>query len=230
MKFLYFLTGLLLLPLCVAATRSVAALVHTLGVDSAGEVAEGAWWLAGGFALWLVLFFVLSRPVRTYVLAHELTHAFWGLMMGAKISKLRVSGRGGSVTLSKTNFLITLAPYFFPFYTMLVLAVRYALSFFFDLHTYEPFWLGLVGLTYAFHVTFTITTLMTRQPDIAEHGRLFSYAVIYLFNLLGVGLWIVGVAGPTLSFFSQELTRETTAAYGACAGQLVALWRGLVRH
>lgn len=221
MKVIKFLLGLILLPFCVAATRAVLELVRELGVSSLGEIARGAWWLAGGFVLWVVLFFALSRPIRTYVLAHELTHAFWGILMGAKVSKLRVSRRGGSVTLSKTNFLITLAPYFFPFYTMLTLAVYTGLTYFFDLTTYEPFWLGVVGLTWAFHLTFTVTTLMEHQPDIAEHGRVFSYAVIYLFNLLGIGLWIVGVAHPTLTDFSESLLRETTNVYADVGNLLI---------
>ena len=221
MKVIKFLLGLILLPFCVAATRAVLELVRELGVSSLGEIARGAWWLAGGFVLWVVLFFALSRPIRTYVLAHELTHAFWGILMGAKVSKLRVSRRGGSVTLSKTNFLITLAPYFFPFYTMLALAVYTGLTYFFDLTTYEPFWLGVVGLTWAFHLTFTVTTLMEHQPDIAEHGRVFSYAVIYLFNLLGIGLWIVGVAHPTLTDFSESLLRETTNVYADVGNLLI---------
>ncbi len=224
MKFLKLLIGLALLPLCVAATKAVYALIRNLQVSSVGEVAPDAWWLAGGFVLWVILYFALSRPVRTYVLAHELTHAFWGLMMGAKVSKLRVSSRGGSVTLSKTNFLITLAPYFFPFYTMLTLALYAVLSYFWDLRTYEPFWLGLVGLTWAFHLTFTVTTLLEHQPDIAEHGRVFSYAIIYLFNLLGFGLWIVGVAHPTLAFFSHELLQETGLLYEGCALAGARLW------
>ncbi|HOW96620.1 MAG TPA: hypothetical protein PK634_02405, partial [Kiritimatiellia bacterium] len=122
-----------------------------------------------------------------------------------RVSRFRVGARGGSVTLSKSNFLITLAPYFFPLYTILVIALHGLLALFYDLRAYEPLWLGFVGLTWSFHLTFTVTTLRQRQPDIRIHGRLFSYALIYLLNLLGVGLGIVAVAAPTLAEFGAQL-------------------------
>jgi hypothetical protein len=212
-RLLKFLAGAALLPLCVAATASLGAVIGQLRLPVEGDIPLKAWWLAGGFALWILLFFGMPRPMRTYVLAHELTHALWGVAMGARVSKLRVNATGGSVTLSKSNVLITLAPYFFPFYTMLAIAAYCALWPFLDLRPYEPFWLGLIGLTWAFHLTFTATVLLQRQPDIAEHGRLFSYVVIYALNVLGIGLWIVSVSSPTLAFFSERVLAETAAAY-----------------
>jgi hypothetical protein len=168
-----------------------------------------AWSLLFGFLLWVILFMCLPRPTRSYVLAHELTHALWGWVMGANIKRVRVSKNGGSVTLTKSNFLIALAPYFFPLYTVLAILGYYIFSIFFDLRTYEPFWLGLVGLTWGFHVTFTITTLWQHQPDIRENGRLFSYALIYFMNVLGLCLWVVMVASPTLEAFIIRFGRDT---------------------
>jgi hypothetical protein len=209
MKILF---GLLLLPFCAAATRTVWQLAPS--VAAAGQASPAsAWGLAAGFFLWLVLFLCLPRPVTAYVFAHELTHALWGWVMGARVSRFRVGARGGSVNLSKSNFLITLAPYFFPLYTILVVAVHGLLALFYDMRAYEPLWLGFVGLTWGFHLTFTITTLRQHQPDIRIHGRLFSYACIYLFNLLGVGLWIVAVSDPTLADFAARLGENLMLAW-----------------
>jgi len=174
--------------------------------------------------LWVFLFFCLPRPTRSYVLAHELTHALWGWVMGANIKRLRVSKNGGSVTLTKSNFLITLAPYFFPLYTVLAILGYYFLSIFFDLRTYEPFWLGLVGLTWGFHLTFTITTLLQHQPDIRENGRLFSYALIYFMNVLGLCLWVVMVASSTLEFFAVRLGEDTASTWLSCLEIVDKLW------
>ena len=215
MKVLKFFVGLLLLPLCVAATRSVVALLFAIKPGDMGAVPLAGWWLVGGFALWLVLFYALPRPTRSYVLAHELTHAIWGILMGAKISKIKVSKNSGYVTLSKTNFLIGLAPYFFPFYTMCVIVVYFALSLFIDMSRYELFWLAAIGLTWGFHLTFTMATLMTHQPDITEHGSLFSYTVIFLFNVLGIGLWIIAVTPLRLLAWSQSIIGQSIAAYRA---------------
>ncbi len=224
MKFLKLLMGIALLPLCAAMTTTVIALIQSLGDAQMGSSPLGAWWLLGGFLFWLVLFFILPRPTRTYVLGHELTHAFWGLLMGARVSRLRVNAKGGSVTLSKSNVLITLAPYFFPFYTMLVLALHAILALFYNLSHYEPLWLALVGLTWSFHLTFTLQALATHQPDIAEHGRIFSYVVIYVLNLLGIGLWIVAVAHPTLPEWAGLLHAESAAVYAFFGSLIQRLW------
>ena len=109
-RLLRFLTGAALLPLCVSV--SLAILETLRSIQSSGLLlSPETVWLLTGYFLWLGMWFFLPQPVRAYVVAHELTHAFWGLLFGARVSNLRVSSRGGSVRLTKTNLLITLAPY-----------------------------------------------------------------------------------------------------------------------
>ncbi len=213
MRALKWLVGLLLLPACGGGSRSLIGLVRALSGGTWRDLSMSVWGLALGCVLWLFIFLVMPRPVRTYVLAHELTHALWAWVMGAKVRGIRVSRKGGHVKLSHTNFLITLAPYFFPFYTVLVILLHLMLSVFHDLTRYEPVWLGWVGLTWGFHFTFTLSTLRTQQPDIQEHGKLFSYAVIYLFNILGICLWIVAVSDTAWNEWSIGLWSVTTETY-----------------
>lgn len=200
MRALKWVIGLLLLPVCVAATSALAQLI--MGTVTAPEqwpLSTRA--LIAGFLLWIVLYLCLPRPARAYVLAHELTHALWGWMFGAEIRGLKVTKKGGHVKLTKNNFLITLAPYFFPFYTVCVVLLYLVLTFFMNLNGYEPLWLGWIGLTWGFHLTFTLSALALHQPDIRMHGRLFSYSVIYLFNVLGIALWVITVSGPSWTDF-----------------------------
>ncbi|MGE4489836.1 MAG: hypothetical protein AB7E95_09865, partial [Kiritimatiellales bacterium] len=117
------------------------------------------------------------------------------------------------VMLSKSNFLISLAPYFFPFYTLLVLLLWAVAGFFVDLMNYEVWKLALVGLTWGFHVTFTLYMLSQHQPDVQEHGRLFSYVMIYLINLIFVVLWVIIVGTPTFGGALDRLVSETLSAY-----------------
>jgi hypothetical protein len=214
-RLLKLLLGIALLPAAFAITGTLVDLLTSLP-SSHGGIPADFWWVGGGFVFWLVLWFALPRPARTYVLAHELTHAIWGLAWGARVSKLRVRGDGGSVNLSKTNVWITLAPYFFPLYTMIVIAVHIVVRLFFPSTAYyEPFWLALIGLTWGFHVTFTMAVLLQRQPDVQEHGRIFSWTLIYLLNIAGL---IVGILAVTrggwfrcIGSFGDHLL----AAYGA---------------
>jgi len=205
MKLLLFFVGILLLPVCAAVTLAAVSLVGLLQTGGTAVVPPSAWALGGGYALWLLVYFTLPRPVRTYVLAHELTHALWGWLTGARVLHMQVSKASGSVTLSKSNLLVALAPYFFPLYTVLAIAGYYATSIFLEVERYYLAWLGIVGFTWGFHFTFTVTTLMQHQSDIREYGRLFSYAVIYALNVLGICLWVVLVSSLTLDQMVQTL-------------------------
>ncbi len=213
MKVALFLVGLLLIPLCVATTTSLISLVESIQPASAAVIPPSAWAMSGGFALWLIVFFCLPRPVRTYILAHELTHALWAALSGIEIHRMQIRKERGSVVLAKTNFLVTLAPYFFPLYTILVITLYYILGVFYDVQKFSLVWLGLIGFTWSFHFTFTIVTLMQRQTDIHEYGRLFSYSIIYLFNVIGIILWVVIVSEPTLEEMVQTLRTETLNVY-----------------
>lgn len=215
MKFLKLLLGIALLPAAAAVTGALADLLLALP-SSHGGIPVGLWWFAGGFALWLLLWVALPRPARTYVLAHELTHALWGLAMGARVSRLRVREDGGSVNLSKTNVLITLAPYFFPLYTILVIVAHLLMRMFWpSMVHYEPFWLALVGLTWAFHITFTLAVLQQRQPDVQEHGRIFSWSLIYILNIAGMLVWILAVTRGDWLGCASSLSRHLVSSYGS---------------
>jgi hypothetical protein len=222
-KFLKMLIGIALLPACWAISKAVYQLYQT----SAEPAAPGGfepWALPAGFLLWVVIFFLLPRPVRTYVLGHELTHALWALMMGGRIGKMKVGKTGGHVELTKTNFVITLSPYFFPFYTFLVIAAYYLAGIWLEVEPYKAWWLGAVGLTWSFHLTFTIHMLSEHQPDIQEHGRIFSYTIIYMMNLLVIGTWMVLIGEPRLVTFADLLRHEHALAYNWTWGRLVAAW------
>ncbi|MGD9873625.1 MAG: hypothetical protein AB7T27_05070 [Kiritimatiellia bacterium] len=215
LKFLKFCAGILLLPVCVIVLLSLFHLIMALQPESAQQVPRSVWGLLIGFFLWIFLFMVCQKPVRTYVLGHELTHALWAAVAGARVSRLRVNGRGGSVQVSKSSFLISLAPYFFPFYTFCALILYAGFSLFYDQRIYEPFWLGLVGLTWAFHLTFTIQMLLQHQPDIIENGRLFSYVIILLFNAAGLCIWIVCMSSVTFNQLFSIITADSRMVVNA---------------
>lgn len=213
--------GLLLLPLCWAFSRVLFFLLQSPD----GMSGSTAWAIPIGFAVSAIGFFLLPRPFRAYVLAHELTHAVWGLLMGAKVGKMNVGKMGGHVLLSKSNFLIALAPYFFPFYTGVVIALWCVARCFFDLSAHEFGWLVLIGLTWGFHITFTVYILsQQQQPDVQEQGRVFSCVVIYLANLLMAALWMILIGSPTFSSAWNVLQSETLVAYKWVGGALLSAW------
>ena len=99
-----------------------------------------------------------------------------------KVKKMKVTSNGGHVVISKTNFVIALAPYFFPLYAVHRHRRVCARAILFGAGRLVWFHL-CVGAAYAFHVTLTFHTLKTRQSDITSQGYLFSAVVIFLGNV-----------------------------------------------
>ena len=181
------LAGLLLLPLCAALSMTLWRAVVILAQSPTRLPLLHAFACVSGIAIWAIIWLFLPPLTRTYVLGHELTHAFWALLFGGRATGLKVTERGGSVRVSKNNAWITLSPYFFPLYTFGV-ALLWMLSawLFPAVKPYVPIFLFWIGLTGSFHITFTLRFLTYNQPDIREHGRLFSYALIYALNLFSL--------------------------------------------
>ena len=228
MKIIKFFIAVLLLPACGALTLSA---VH-VGRALLGPPAGGFGWssppvaFAAGYGLWLIAFVLLPKPMRTYVLGHELTHAFWALLMGARVGGLKVRKTGGQVRTSKTNWFITLAPYFFPFYAMLFIGLFFAANAIWGLDRYLNVLFFLVGLGWSFHVTFTLMTLLqSSQPDLKSQGILFSVVVIYCMNLL-VLLLTATLLSQTfpVTALSETVTRDCATAYCWTLDNFLALW------
>ncbi|MEI6969883.1 MAG: hypothetical protein WCL44_00050 [bacterium] len=213
LKILLLACGLGLLPFCAAATWAVVSLIGSLRPESILVLPVSIWALLAGLGLWLVVYFALPRPVRSYVLAHELTHALWASLMGAEVRGISLAKESGSVVVSKSNILITLAPYFFPLYTVIVILVYALLSLFVNTAEYEWVWLFMVGLTWSFHLTFTISAILGHQTDIAEYGHVFSLAFIYLVNVLEIGAWILVVTPASTRTFAVFLLDDSRAVW-----------------
>lgn len=230
-NFLRLLLGILLLPACWGVSRTFVDSVFAANGSSGGITAETVA-LLGGIAAFALCWAAISHPVRAYVLGHELTHALWGLLFGARPSDVRVGAEGGSVRLSKTNVVITLAPYFFPFYTFIVIVAALITYAFLRPLPCLPLWMFLIGFTWAFHALFTLETLTQRQPDVRTYGRVFSWTVIFLMNVGTVLVWLAVTTSLTFSDLGGFLAQRTASAYVATGSflwtsvaKLIALFR-----
>lgn len=178
-KWVKFLVGVLLLPVCIGAGFALFRVVRATGAASAFWVA----FLAGA-ACWFAIFVLLPKPMLAYVFGHELTHAIWAWVCGGRVKKFKASAQGGHVILTKTNFLIALAPYFFPLYAVMATIVFLVGDLLWNWQPWRAWFHLLLGAAYAFHVTLTWHVLQTRQTDITEQGYVFSAAVIWIGNLV----------------------------------------------
>ena len=212
-RFLRMLAGLALLPAAWGCAMALADAVRAMPVPMDSIFPTGVLALIAGIVVFVVMWVAFPRPVRMYVLGHELTHAVWALMFGARVSDLKVRENGGSVKLSKSNILITLAPYFFPFYTMIVVLVAAATRLWLGRLPCPWAWMFAVGLTWCFHCCFTVQSLMQRQPDILEYGRMFSWTLIFIINAAGVLAWITVTAPLPAKATAASLVRRVSSAY-----------------
>jgi hypothetical protein len=190
------LLAVLLLPLCVGAGSALWRVLR------ASEHADTIWVAScAGAACWVVIYILLPKPMWVYVFGHELTHALWTWLHGGRVKKFKVGAQGGHVVVTKSNFLIALAPYFFPIYAVLVVLFFLAGHWLWNWQHYAVWFHLLLGAAYAFHVTLTWHILKSQQSDISEQGYLFSAVVIFLGNaivlLLGIPLLAAQVDVPT---------------------------------
>ena len=184
-KWIKFVLAWCLLPVCGGAAMALVKVLQASGS------AETTWVpLLGGAVCWIIIFIFLPKPMWLYVLGHELTHALWTWLFGGEVKKIKVRSSGGHVLISKTNFVIALAPYFFPLYVVLVVAVFTLGNLIWNWHGYLVWFHLCVGAAYAFHVSLTIHVLQTQQSDITSQGYLFSAVVIFLGN---VGVLLFGI-------------------------------------
>ena len=198
---------------------------------------EEFWFFSLGAALWVLWFFgsIWSlgqpRPIRAYVFGHELTHAIWVWAMGGKVdlAQFHVTRDGGHVVVTKNNFLIALAPYFYPIYSIATVILYGITSLFYNvaaetatLLTLTPLqWMFLLlGGTWGFHMSFTCWMIPKGQSDLSAHGTFFSLIIIYIGNLLVLAVLLI-IAAPEITFtsFGRELLENvedfSAAAWGA---------------
>jgi hypothetical protein len=188
--------GIALIPFCVGFAWQLAATVVDITYRPLIP-----YWFAGGFFLYIVIHFLFRKPILSYVVGHELTHALFAVLFGGSVRAFHASESGGQVRLTKSNFIITLAPYFFPLYTFLAL-LAYWLARAANAPAFEPWLVLLAGATFGFHIVLTFVFLNADQNDIQEHGAFFSYPLIVLFNIILTGLIIALLLAQDMNVLS----------------------------
>ena len=204
------LIGLILLPAIAGMLSTLFALLVDLQTDPARGQTLMTFLIGAG--IWLILFLFLPQPFRSYVLAHELSHALAAWFSGARVNKLRVGKEGGSVEVSHANLFITLAPYMIPFYSLLLLLGTALAGCFLDISAWMPYLPFSLGFTWSFHLCFTLQALSMGQSDIDPYGPVGAYPIITLGNLLVLlpGLMFISPTGfsANLHLLGQHILRS----------------------
>src|SRR5438445_5453702 len=221
------ITALFLLPWCAILTQTFFTAFTRATIHQQFWAGAEFWFFTLGAVLWLIAFFGLPRPVIIYVFGHELTHVLWVWLMGGRVSKFRVSGDGGHIITNRTNFLIALAPYFFPLYSLLAILVYGIASLFVNVAPYGQLLYAILGITWAFHLTFTCWMIPKNQTDLSDHGTFFSLVFFFLMNLVLLSGLLV-MASPQITFanFGEDLVQNLRSFSQWISALLNAYTRG----
>ncbi len=167
------------------------ALFSVLGELNWGSVQALSFYLGGllFFLAWLIYF---SRRESFWgTLEHELTHALFALLFFRRIHSISASRRkGGLITIDGGNFIIALAPYFFPLAVMVVLLIKPFVQPRFQL--YLNF---MLGFAYFFHILNLFREFRPGQPDLEVAGYLFSTLFVLFLNIVFLGIILSSLPG-----------------------------------
>lgn len=133
-----------------------------------------------GIGFYIVIWKKLFKNIANGWLAtfeHELTHSIFALATFHKVTGFKATAsNGGYVTYSGVgggNWLITIAPYFFPTLSALVLVVMYLSP-----TQSHSILLGIFGFSMAYHMHSTWHETHYEQTDLKEVG--FTFAWVFL--------------------------------------------------
>ena len=141
-----------------------------------------------GMGSYLFLWIFIFNNIRGnwfLTIEHELTHTIFALLTFHKIIDFKASNSGGGYMqfsgVGRGNWLITIAPYFFPTFSMIVILFIYISQ-----PQYHYILVGILGYSTIYHIHSTWSETSLNQPDIQEVGIPFAILFLPSANLLAI--------------------------------------------
>ena len=183
-----------------------------------GEVFSYNRAIIAGFLIYLVAWFVyFSRPsVGSFfsTFEHELTHAIFAWATFKKVTGLTATWREGGFCSMEggKNWLIFIAPYFFP--TLMLVPI--ALSFVVKREYFEAVEI-MLGAVMAYHMTSTYIETHWGQTDLKETSFLFAFLFLPTANVM--------IYGTALIYFVRGSNDASDYVFECC----ISAWDWLTR-
>ncbi len=205
------LAGTILLPLCWVTTWTLLSRFSQATMDGGFWRSAEFWYFAVGSLVMLGWFWcgLLRVPfLIMYVFGHELTHAIFVLLHLGKVSRIWVSREGGYILTNKSNLLIALSPYFVPFWSAVAAAIYWLGRWYAGGSVgWDRAFYAAIGVTWTFHMVWTIWMIPRDQPDLRDSGTCLSLTVIWMANLL-VLIGLLCVASDSQGAYLRDFWME----------------------
>lgn len=148
------------------------------------------WLFIGGFIFMLIawIFLIGRKNIVASTIEHEMTHAIFALLTFHNVTNIEADYNGSGVTAFRggRNWLITIAPYFFPTLSVGVIIVT-VITFLITGKVVS--WLNLaLGMTTGYHFLAVIFEIHPEQTDLQKVGFFWSFLFIPPANLLSYAL------------------------------------------
>ncbi len=168
-----------------------------------------------GVGVYVLLHVFLHRPITAYIFAHEITHAIWAKVFGHKIKRIEIDKDSGRTITEGTNWVVRLAPYCFPLYTLLLIVIWAGLEFCIPkMSDWRTILFFGIGFLYAFHVLLTLHFMKVGQTDLHAEGYVFSLSLILTTNLQLAAAVYAAISHRATWFGFQKMTWECLVSWG----------------
>lgn len=178
----------LLLPFCWVTSWTLLKTLSHATLEQGFWQSPQFWYFTIGSLLMLGWFWSKlgqSFFLYLYVFGHELTHAAFVKCFGGKVYEMEWGSTGGYVTTDKSNWVISLSPYFVPFWSVIAVILYAVPSFFWEIPgEADLVFYAAMGASWSFHMAWTIWMIPRDQPDLKDNGTYLSLVLIYFGNLV----------------------------------------------
>lgn len=212
---------MIFLPLTITISKAFYNQLAELSIFESRNQVYFLW----GVSAYVIIHLFLFKPSFIYNFGHEVVHVISIWFSFGRARNFKVSGQGGSVQTTKSNFFfVTISPYFIPIYTVILCIAYFLISKFSDISAVASYFVFFIGFTLAMHIVLTVDALKISQPDLIKTGYLFSLSLIYVINVM-LAAFVISLifAGFSFGDFFLQFYFETKELYLYIFRQLFAL-------
>lgn len=207
-------------PAALFSLFALPAAVLGLGAQIFSAFSQSMIWcwvgFAGYFVLWHTIFKRKMWGSWLPTFEHELAHAIFAWLTLHRVTDFHASwSKGGHIRYvgGKGNWLITIAPYFFPLFSLLVLGL-----YIFFPQLFGGYFQPIMGFVLGFQVCSTWGEIHREQVDLQQVGWPFVFCFLPTVNLLVYTWFLAVLQGETTAVvwgrFFEHFSSHVDLIYG----------------